>query len=218
MVLMTNQEILDTTFSDDSSRLPTIRQIREVVQLDDPNFWGDTIETFRFREKYIRNSFPILTDDFLSFAVDILNDYRVVELACGPGWLTYWLRRYGLEVERAVDDLSWNADGHSTELRYQDWVERGDAVECVRQDPFGLFVMSWPYMDSLAAKVWKSMRRGSVMLYIGEGHGGCTADDEFHELIHLGEVLESETEILEENFVSFWGVHDRPLLVRKTKV
>jgi hypothetical protein len=64
--------------------------------------------------------------------------------------------------------------------------------------------LCWPsYAESWAAQSL-ACYEGDLLIYCGEGEGGCTADDEF---FHL---LEAEWEEVGDSgrHVSFWGIHD----------
>lgn len=57
--------------------------------------------------------------------------------------------------------------------------------------------MEWPAQTL-------SLYRGNVVAYVGEGDGGCTADDAFHEI--LDQLWE---EIEDHEIPQWWGIHDR---------
>jgi hypothetical protein len=60
------------------------------------------------------------------------------------------------------------------------------------------------------------MRPGQYLLYIGEGHGGCTADDGFFESTCDHQVLFDEAfNKVSKSFVQFVGLHDMPELYLK---
>ena len=70
-------------------------------------------------------------------------------------------------------------------------------------------------MSDFATQIWKAMRADQYLLYIGEQPGGCTADDEFFELVEDHEVDTPLTEGMGRSFVSFWAMHDFPHLFKK---
>ncbi len=132
---------------------------------------------------------------------------KIVQLSCGPGWFTYWLRKYGILVEKCVDNFTWKESFKNKS--YLSFVEKGDSIEAAKVDNVEMFILSWPYMDSVAANIWKEMKRGKYLLYIGEEKGGCTADDEFFNLIENKEIQRGFP------FLSFPNIHDRPILFQK---
>jgi hypothetical protein len=207
--------IIDRTFTTDKSTLPTIAEIKQEARLE-PEF-GDLIERstneqlfgwHEFRSEYVSHSFPILSHELITSMGGFLSKYkRCVELACGEGWLTHWLNTYyPCCVDECIDNFSW--DKHDSHL---DIVSRGIADRYVREHPnVDVFILSWPYMDSLAYLVWKGMNSGQELLFIGEDWGGCTADDDF-----FRSTTGCDVEHNIEGFVSFYGIHDTVRLFRK---
>lgn len=68
-------------------------------------------------------------------------------------------------------------------------VEAADGVEAAAAHPNRTLVLCWPpYGDDFATRALTAYRNagGRRVVYIGEGAYGCTADDEFHDLIGLG--------------------------------
>jgi hypothetical protein len=204
-------DIIDRTFSVDSEVLPSLSEIKESVLLDED--WNNPDrypgnDSYLFRDKYVKHSFPILSDDMIRSMADFLSKREfVVELACGEGWLTYWLNKYCPDtVLECVDNMTWPK--HKDHL---DIVKSDCAIEYAKDNSdVDLYIFSWPYMDDVAYKVWNEMRKGQELLYIGESWGGCTADDSFFEAVNGFEV---KHEI--ESFVSFCGIHDYVYLYRK---
>lgn len=93
-------------------------------------------------------------------------------------------------------------------------VEQMRAVQAVRKYGRGrsLF-LSWPpYDDSNghhAVCAHKAVG-GSVVIYVGEGPGGCTGDDAFHRL------LDDAYEVVQEVAIPQWpGIHDRLTVYRR---
>jgi len=207
--------ILVCTFNEESKSLPTLADIGSQViferRWDEPYISRDPdtlTNSISLRFKYVEHSFPILSEDMVSSLAKFLGKYEiVVELACGEGWLTYWVNKYRADtIIECVDDKSW--ERHKNHLQN---VIKGCAVEYVRNSPdVNLYVLSWPYMDTMAFDIWKAMRKGQELLYIGEDYGGCTASDEFFEAVGGCEV-----EHTVEHHKSFYGIHDHISLFKK---
>ena len=81
-----------------------------------------------------------------------------------------------------------------------------------------LFILAWPQEDDLATRIWQALRPGQYLLYIGEDRGGCTADNDFFELIHGHEVEHIGTREMKQSFLSFDDFHDQPHLYQKRRV
>lgn len=166
-----------------------------------------------FRTEHIRYSYIPLTDELMRSIRGMTQDLktvRLVELAAGAGWLTHWLNKYGVYAD-AVDNHSW-AFKFCEKLPL---VARTDAVQYVkRHAETDLYILSWPpYKKPLAANIWKAMKSGQYLLYIGEGEGGCTADDKFFELTREHQVEDKWN--LQNDYFQFWGMHDWPTLYCK---
>ena len=65
--------------------------------------------------------------------------------------------------------------------------------------------MNWPpYADQFAYQVAKKMSKGQVLIFEGEGYGGCTGDVRFFNYLdkHFTQMKELDDE-LNEHHVSF---------------
>lgn len=214
---LTHTELIEMTFDPSLPQLPSIEQIKEHILTDEATFGAGydakkSTRTHAIRDFYTKYSFPILSHEFLRDLKYITKTHpflSIHELNCGVGWLSFWMKKYGIPIQESVDDNSWK---HHNLL---DCVQRKDSIQHVKEHPEAdLFILSWPYMDSVAERIWRAMQPGQCLLYIGEGGYGCTATEEFHNATQPFE-LKSETHTLQVHFLSFWAVHDRPYLYRK---
>jgi hypothetical protein len=214
------KKIIEMTFNSDRDKLPTKKYLLKYIIPDDSHLsiskrlypeFGNTIQTHIVRCHYIEYNYSILTHEFMlaiKRMVKALKLGNVSELCSGPGWFSHWLRKYGVTVEHTVDNKSWN-------YRFKDkWlpvVKKQSAITYVKQNPdIDLFILSWPYMDNTAERIWKAMRQGQFLLYIGES---WNANDIFHEMIHGKDIPDNWK--LFDSHISFWGIHDRPVLFQK---
>lgn len=207
------QEILDITFSTKSEQLPTIDFLKERnIVFDNERFKPDTtFNTIIFRATYVKHSFVCLTHEWMTELVSFTNKFnKVSELSCGAGWFTHWLRKYGQPVSgHCVDDFSWN------DMKYQKWVKKIDSIKHVKKSKdVDLFILCWPYMDDVAFKIWSVMQPKQSLLYIGEGYGGCTANELFFDAVE-GHEVNIENKRIYNKFKSFYAVHDYPALYVK---
>jgi hypothetical protein len=137
-----------------------------------------------------------------------LRGKRVLEIMAGAGWLARALREKGIDVV-ATDDHSWP---RKHEWTLQTEVEELDALKAIQKyaDQTDILVMSWPYMDPtafLSLQAWAKLKPGALAIYIGEGDGGCTADEEFFQ--HFEEVEDPAFDEIARKYVTWWGLHDR---------
>jgi len=191
--------LIENTFSTKKNRLPR-------------NVSHSNLQNYELRLKYVKYNFCILSDKFLLDLKKMVEKFemsKIIELSCGAGWFSYWMKKYGIPITDSVDNKSWGRV-----FSYLPNITVGDSVDVVKENAdTDLYILSWPYMDTVAAEVWKEMRTGQYLLYIGEGYGGCTANNEFHDLISDYVVREAYTFF--ENFLSFETIHDHPTLYRK---
>lgn len=208
-------KIVRDTFNLQKEKLPTIKEVKQHIRTD--NEWGLNLDdkrhlnVYRIRDEYIKKSFPILTHEFISTVKNMIEDLKIInvsELSGGTGWFTYWLKNYGVNILDCIDNKSWK------HREYLKLVKKYDSIKYVKKHPeITMFILSWPYMDTVAERIWKSMKRGQYLLYIGEQASGCTANDKFFELVENKEVIDNWD--MQASFISFWGIHDRPILYRK---
>lgn len=118
----------------------------------------------------------------------------IYEIGAGSG---YWARM----ITRKWDDPRYiaydNWSSHAFTHRYYN-------VQDTPLDSCTNLFTCWPsYEGEWAARALKDYRPQRV-IYIGEGHGGCTADDEFHE------ILERDFEEKQSLHIpQYEGLHDR---------
>lgn len=204
--------IIENTFSLESDKLPTIEELSKEITFD---VRFDLIDSYNFltstlmlKCEYGKKSCVLLSHELILSMKSIFSEFENIhELACGVGWLTYWLRKYGVDIKTCTDDMSRD------DFEYMEWVEKKSGVEAVREnDDADLFIVSWPYMDDTCFDIWSNMKTGQHLLYIGEDHG-CTANAAFFKSAY-----ESECEIeggINKDFRSFFGIHDRMVLYKK---
>lgn len=209
--------LINKTFNLENKTLPTIEEVQSVILLDQSD-WNDynvneSLKSLKIRSKYIENSFPILTHEFMNAIKSMtmkLKIKKIAELHCGIGWLTHWLKKYNVSISTSIDNMSWKKHKN----KHMKHVNKYDSIEYVKSHPeIDLYILSWPYMDDTATNIWKEIHSGQYLLYIGEHQGGCTANDNFFENTYKNKIKDKWK--LNESFVSFWGIHDRPILFRK---
>jgi putative heme degradation protein len=84
----------------------------------------------------------------------------------------------------ATDNFTWDGRANwNTDKNYWTDIENIDAIEAIEKyKDRDIVIMSWAYMDDVAYKSLLKMREVNpdmIMVVIGEGEGGCTADDGF---------------------------------------
>ncbi|NCD11240.1 MAG: hypothetical protein EOL93_01705 [Epsilonproteobacteria bacterium] len=171
------------------------------------NFSSDQISaSFRIREEYTKVSFPILTNETIWLLSHFLHDKHCVDLGCGTGYLAANLVHNGVYCD-AVDDKS-NNYGFAQEYIKINKMPMLDVDLSV----YDAIILSWPcYQSNMAECIARIIQPGQYLIYLGEGYGGCCADDGFFEYIdnqYEYEVVRDITDNLNDWHTTFNGIHD----------
>lgn len=174
-----------------------------------------TTEAFKLREQWLKKGmYALVTWSWVIPFAKWIGDRKCLEVMAGRGWLSLALQSLGVNII-ATDDYSW--------IRERNWdepvteVEELDAINAVEKygKDIDLLIISWPYMDEIAYNTIKELNNinpNAQIIYIGEGMGGCTADDDFHH--HFREIENEEFQSAVSGFQQWWGLHDRVYLGR----
>lgn len=111
---------------------------------------------------------------------------RIVEIGAGRG---YWAR---LLSDRGVDIVAYDWCPPGPDNAYHPYeglwfdVEHG-GPERAGDHPDRTLFLCWPPMTGMATDALRAYVEagGTSVVYVGEGTGGCTGDDEFHGLLGL---------------------------------
>lgn len=158
-----------------------------------------------FRRIYVNLiGFPMLTSSFINNLANYLKGKKVLEIMSGCGSLSYFLEEKGIECITTDNNL-W---GDKWSIMWKEPINI-DAVNAIKKygKDVDYIIMSWPMMDNTAFECLKTMRKVNPnlkMIYIGEGKGGCTADDSFFDLVDS----EYKQEYLDLGFLSYFGIYD----------
>lgn len=127
-----------------------------------------------------------------------------VEIGAGTG---YWA---SLLLARGVEVLAYDhaIKGDHSEHTYCDvdnpfvLVQKGTSANAADHPDHTLLLVWPPYADPMATEALAHYT-GSTLVYAGEGSGGCTGDDTFHD------ALAADWEQIEEHAIpQWWGLHD----------
>ena len=133
----------------------------------------------------------------------------ICDLGCGTGYWADLLEKAGARKVLAVDSSPpLDAKNHyhrferGVDIRHYVHVVRGDA-NTFNVPASHALMLCWPtYGTAMAANALKRYR-GDRVIYIGEGFGGCTADDAFHNALEKCWKLTAHYDIPQ------WpGIHD----------
>ena len=179
---------------------------------------------YTLRKSFIKNmGFVLISKDWIKDLSQWIGKRNCLELMSGLGALSYGLRMQGVSII-ATDNYSWKETTNGeVSLLWNDnkmWthVENLGALEAVKKHGgnVDIIIMSWPpYDDEIAVKVLKRMRDinpSCIMIYIGGGKRGCTANEEFFTIFK-----KIEDESFNEANVKFqsWPlIKDQPFLIK----
>ncbi len=147
-------------------------------------------------------SFSVPTDA----ALDLIAKYGpIIEIGAGTGYWAALLRNRGVDL-RAFDTFPASLDEddnhwYKNTESFTD-VERADET-VVSQFADRALMLAWPpYGDPMGARTLE-LYQGNTLIYIGEGEGGCCADDDFFAR------LEAEWVEVEDLLLPQWdGIND----------
>jgi hypothetical protein len=127
----------------------------------------------------------------------------VLSVGSGFGYTEHLAAKRGCNI--ICTDISPDQKNHWCRKGkfYMD-VEKIDASKAVLKYSERNVFMAWPpYNNPMAADVVKNMEVGRFLIYVGEGGGGCTGDEDFFS------ILNGDFEEIEWIKISSWsGIHD----------
>lgn len=107
-------------------------------------------------------------------ALDAIAQFpAVVEIGAGTGYWASVLEERGVQV--AAYDIAPRARSYAK-------VIQGDET-CALHHPEAALLLCWPPLSDPMAANALDYYQGRHLIYVGEGNGGCTADDRFHKLV-----------------------------------
>ena len=159
--------------------------------------------------------YVLATAEVMERLVELFGTGRVLDAGSGSGYLAHELASHGVHM-LAVDHADYSLPSELRQHGYainkvyrQDVV--GDAVERI-SSAFNAVLLTWPNYDSpFAFNVAKAMLPGQILVYEGEGNGGCNANNEFFELLtntNEWTPLHEASQRLNEVHCTFHGIND----------
>lgn len=111
---------------------------------------------------------------------DAVGTRTLLDPMCGTGYWASLLRAAG--VVTIASDVAPGLN-HWAAASHVDDAIAGDAVAMVESVNPGALLLVWPPYDEDVAQRALDTFRGDVFVYVGEGEGGCTATDAFHQAL-----------------------------------
>jgi hypothetical protein len=162
------------------------------------------------RDIYIAEyGFVVLSKELLDTLASLLGGREVLDAGAGPGYLSSRLGSRGVRVTASDLGASHDASYGFGPTHQRD--HEGDSVELLPGN-FNVVLLSWPPMSDFAHRIATAMTAGQILVYQGEPHGGCTADESFFAQVEddaQWEHLDTWTAALNQHHLQFQGIHDR---------
>ena len=157
-----------------------------------------------------------LSNNWLRPLASWIGTRKCLEIMGGSGALSKGLQNFGVDI-RCTDDFSWSEQHKWWYEHPRTSVEQIGAVEAIQKygKEVELVLCSWPYTDDACYHSLMSMREinpTAMMIYIGEGAGGCTVDEKFFETAIV--VPDSEFQNAVREYRSAYCIHDRLVLIK----
>lgn len=131
-----------------------------------------------------RYAWSIPSPGDMRWLAQMLGGRGVVEIGAGSGYWAWQIAQSGIDVV-AYDLHGPGPDNKYATHRLYHPVETGDHA-AVAGHPDRALLLCWPpYCSDMAARALKAYA-GDTVVFVGEGPGGCTADDDFFALLDEG--------------------------------
>lgn len=171
--------------------------------------YNDEIYLLKYRDKLRQKySYAIPCEE----AIDVICEYSpIMEIGSGTG---YWAN---LIAQKGGDIIAMELDDKENPYFDKEQIGSHYPVKLIPEnkeilsvpDVFSLF-LCWPPYDTDMAYKYINAYRGNILIYIGEGEGGCTANDQFFN------VLENQWKLERTVFIpQFPGIHDYLAIYRR---
>lgn len=162
--------------------------------------------------------YPLLNEIFLNNFSKILQNDHILDIGAGSGFLAKHLNERGQNIT-AIDKYQKENKYGFTNPYFKVYEDDGVNHLLNSGNKYDTIILSWPPYDTeMAYNILSAMQAGQRLIYIGEGEGGCTADQSFFRLLSEKAILiQDETEMLNENYTRYAGIHDHPssYIIRK---
>lgn len=169
------------------------------------------VEQIAQREDLVTKFAWTITDPAAVQFVATYSRCRLVDPMAGTGYWTYLLRQLGVDVvcsDASPGENKWHKGAALWVPVAQNWAE-----VVIDDHPDRVLFLAWPpYSEPSAFRTLREFK-GDRVIYIGEGEGGCTGDDDFHALLDA-EWHETAMHIP----VQWEGLHDRIYVYERGRV
>lgn len=201
---MITNPYLDTLLKE----VPIEQSIRGSIQFKSYDYHGFDGNHTEYRYKYVRRFAWAIPDNQALHEISQFTSC-VCEIGAGTGYWAYMLSQCKVSVvayDLYVPGRDNNQYGHKQ--TYFD-VQPGDVLSINHHHNRALMLCWPPYQNTMCEAILE-LFHGEKVIYIGEGEGGCTGTDKFHEMLDTGFKL---VEIID---IPQWdGIHDSVYLYER---
>lgn len=207
------------TYMKFAEKYESFKPCTEVQQFVEAHLRGELVETVNIRLlqdfhnpfSYFDTARKILgfvtpTLEWARAMKKVFGEGTVLEVGAGTGLVAKYLNAVGVNII-ATDDYSWHKKDFSKWKSFYP-VENLDYRDAIKKYNADFLLLCWPmYEDPLAtnaAKLFSELNPDGKILYIGEGVGGCTGDDEFNSGLQIIDDLEEVNRV----YPQWSGLHD----------
>jgi hypothetical protein len=146
-------------------------------------------------------SWSICSPGDITWMKEVIGGRGVVEPGAGGGYWAWQMRQAGIDIVAYEPNEPGAGNGYARRT----WTTvLPDDHSAPKHHPDRALFLCWPsYAEPWAAQSL-ACYTGDLLIYAGEGHGGCTADDAFFEL------RDAEWKEIGDSgrHVSYWGIND----------
>ena len=126
----------------------------------------------------------------------------LVDPMAGSGYWAYVLGQ--LDVDVVCYDIAPGSNPWHRDIELWVPIETLDGAEAVAKHPDRTLLLAWPpYSVDVGARILRAYQ-GQRVIFIGEDDGGCTGDEDMHEMLNTG-----WHQIACHRPIQWWGLHDR---------
>lgn len=124
----------------------------------------------------------------------------ILEVGAGNCFWAFLIRKAG---QRIIPSDSFASHGTKRSKSFVPEMFELDAIQAIQVHQTNVLLLSWPgYEDPMGVDALKAFT-GNKLIYIGEGPGGCTGNDEFFDLLDLHWIRVNRVDI-----PCWYGIHD----------
>jgi hypothetical protein len=151
---------------------------KETITLDILNQY---VQAYRLRHELVmKYSWAIPNREAIEAIVSL--GRPIVEIGAGYGYWAKLISEAGGKI-KCFDEVPRNIHLSSLPTWYN--VEAGGPEKAAENTDHALMLCWPPYNESMAADALRCYS-GEYLIYVGESYGGCTGDNNFHEMLIAG--------------------------------